>query len=355
MKIYMSNHISLLISNIITKSLIYLNIILIILPVSLSALTLEEKVAKLIVIPISPNYGEKHIQDVHKLLRERGIGGVIFMAGTLEKQQEIVQALNPEVLVFQDAEWGTGMRLSDVEPLQKNFLLMEGFEEYGLEIARQCRVAGVQVNFAPVADVYGPFIGDRSFGTDPSEVVEKACSVARGMKKGGILACPKHFPGHGHTEVDSHLELPVLTKLELEPFMALIEEGVDLMMVGHLLYPPLSMEPSSLSYEICTELLREKLGFEGVIVTDSLVMKALSGSPESIAQKALLAGNDLLLYAGSPEILESIPSIIEHLAKTIPEELLDEKLKRVDTIHQKFHNPVYGKYETIPQFESMLF
>lgn len=345
LKICISNHLSLLINNIITKSLLYLNIFLILFPISLSALTLEEKVAQLIIIPICPTYGEKHIQDVHKLLREKGIGGVIFMAGTLEKQREIVQALNPEVFVFQDAEWGTGMRLSDVEPLPKNFRLDEvDLEEYGLEIARQCRLAGVQINFAPVADVYGPFIGDRSFGVDPSEVAAKACSVARGMKKGGILACPKHFPGHGHTEIDSHRELPVLTKLELEPFKALIEEGVDLMMVGHLLYPPLSMDPSSLSYEICTKLLRDKLGFKGVLVTDSLVMKALSGSPEYIAEKALLAGNDLLLYAGRPEILESIPYIIEHLAKTIPEELLDEKLERVNRIHQKFPIHVYENY-----------
>ncbi|NGX47030.1 MAG: Beta-hexosaminidase [Chlamydiae bacterium] len=317
-------------------------------------------------MPICPTHGEKHIEKVHKLLKERHIESVIFMAGTSEDQKRILQLLDMPLLTFQDAEWGVGMRLADIPPSPKNLTLgaiqdLGLLRAFGRELARQCLSVGIDCPLAPVVDVNSnpknPVIGKRSFGDDPHEVAFRALAVMEGMRQGGILACAKHFPGHGDTAVDSHLSLPKIDKsledienAELVPFHALIDAGVDLVMVGHLQFPALSVDPSSLSYEIITELLREKLGFEGVVITDALNMRALSlnYSIEEVVTKTLLAGTDLLLTADfRPDVIDYlidvvIPRAIDHIIAIIPEELIDQKLERIRALH-KTHSEIPGK------------
>lgn len=320
-------------------------------------MTLDEKIGQLFIVPICPTHGQEHVNDALKLLKERHIGGVIFMEGKAEDQKRIVQLIQNEqdtpIWAFQDAEWGVGMRLKDVVSLPKNLTLgaiqdLELLKAFGRELARQCRLFGIQGDFAPVVDVNSnpknPVINYRSFGEDPNEVAKRALAVMEGMKEGGILSCAKHFPGHGDTSIDSHVDLPIIDKslealeaLELVPFKALIDRGVDMVMLGHLYFPCLSHLPSSMSYEITTGLLREKLGFKGLIVTDALNMQALAKnySFEEVVLKPLLAGVDLLLTATShPEVSSylirvGIPKAIDLIKASIPEAIIDEKVDRI--------------------------
>src|SRR5699024_5851431 len=179
---------------------------------------------------------------------------------------------------------------------------------YGSEVARQCREIGVQDNFAPVADVNinpeNQVINTRSFGEDPEEVADKVVAYASGLEAGGVLAVCKHFPGHGDTDVDSHKALPVipfarerLDSVELYPFKKAIRAGVSGMMVGHLQVPaiePVSDLPSSLSRKVVYDLLTEELAFKGLIFTDALAMKGVSGN-SNVSLQALKAGNDMVL------------------------------------------------------------
>ncbi len=313
-------------------------------------MSLEEKVGQLFIVPICPKLGKEHVGQVRNLLKERHIGGVMFSAGTVPEQIEIMDILQKEsksdLWAFQDAEWGVGMRLTDVPNLPKNLTLgaitdLSLLEAFGVKLARQCLCVGLSGNFAPVCDVNtnskNPVIGSRSFGDDPSKVAGHALAVMKGMQKGGIMACAKHFPGHGDTAVDSHLDLPSIDHTELLPFQTLIDAGVDLVMVGHLLCPSVSKDPSSLSKEIMTDLLRDQMGFRGLIVTDALNMKALSDrySLKEIVTKSLLAGADLLLTGSTQkEVLDylintAIPEAIDHIIATLPVDIIDEKVARI--------------------------
>jgi len=339
---------------------------------SLFPMNFEEKIGKLFVVPVCPTFGEKHLQEVRTLLQEKHIGGVIFMGGDTKTQKKWVELLQrgreTPLLTFQDAEWGIGMRLKDVPALPKNLTLgaiqnLELLQRFGKELARQCRTYGIRGNLAPVVDVNSnpknPVIHMRSFGDNPHEVSKRALAVMEGMRKGGILTCAKHFPGHGDVAVDSHRDLPRIDKsleeiaaLELIPFKALIDQGVDMVMIGHLLFPEISSAPSSLSKEIVTKLLREDLGFDGVIITDGLNMRALADryGVEEIILKAFLAGADLLLTATADVSISNalytkeIPRAIALLKKKclngeIAEEEIDKRLQRID----KLRKPSFAK------------
>lgn len=320
-------------------------------------MSLDEKVGQLFVVPICPTHGQEHLDAVYKLLKERHIGGVIFMEGTSDQQREILEHIQPEVFTFQDAEWGVGMRLKDVPSLPKNLTLgaiqdLGLLRAFGRELARQCRSVGIQGDFAPVVDVNSnpknPVIHRRSFGEDPDEVARRAQAVMEGMQAGGILACAKHFPGHGDTTIDSHVDLPVIDKCELVPFKALIDGGVDMVMLGHLYFPNLSEWPSSMSYEIITGLLREKLGFKGLVITDALNMQALAKNYpfDQIVLMPLLGGADLLLTATShPEVSSylinvGIPKAIELIKATVPEEIIDERVERILSVKKRLIPPM---------------
>lgn len=309
----------------------------------------------LFVAPVHPDEPQQ-VRLVQKLIKERGLRSVLFMKGSSQGLKEALTAFEEvadrPLLTFLDAEWGVGMRLLDQAPWPRNLTLgavqdLSLLEEYGLQLARECRQLGVMGNFAPVVDVLheleNPALGVRCFSDDPSEVARRGGAISAGMERGGVLSCAKHFPGHGATEVDSHLELPVLRHLELSPFHTLIERGVSMVMVGHLVYPPLSSLPASLSPEIITTLLKEDLGFSGVVASDALNMKALSdiGSFEESCERAFLAGCDLLLSStgslqrGQFLLEEAIPRAIDWMEERGLECEIRERLKRVDRLAER--------------------
>ena len=215
--------------------------------------------------------------------------------------------------------------------------------EYGREVARQCRQIGVQVNFAPVADVNinpeNPVINTRSFGEDPIQVADKVIAYASGLESGGVLSVCKHFPGHGDTDVDSHKALPVLPftrerldSVELYPFKEAIRAGLGGMMVGHLQVPviePIGGLPSSLSRNVVYDLLTDELAFKGLIFTDALAMKGVAGNG-NVSLQALKAGNDMVL---SPRNLkEEIPAVLEAIEKgELTREDIESKCRKVLT------------------------
>lgn len=319
---------------------------------TLSELTFQEKIGQLIVVPACPRYESETLRGI---LKKYHIGAILVKQGHPLKQIPFLNSLQEEskypLLCTGDAEWGLAMRMEETLSFPKNGILgknPEMIEEVGMWIGKQCRQVGIHLNFAPVVDVNNnpdnPIIGIRSFGDDPKDVAKCSVSMIRGMEKGGVLTCAKHFPGHGDTDVDSHKGLPRiphsldhLEEVEFVPFKASIAAGVDAIMTGHLMLPALDTEnPATLSPNIVTGLLQYAWGFQGLVVTDALNMKALSAdySPGEIAVKALLAGHDLLLYGAHRYddvkmiLTELIPQVIAALEE-IPEEILDPHVLKV--------------------------
>lgn len=222
----------------------------------------------------------------------------------------------------------------------------------GTTMGRELRSLGFNLNFAPVLDIHSeeknPIIGKRAFGTTASEVIKASLEFKRALEKEGVLACGKHFPGHGATTCDSHLELPVLSiskgalmKRELAPFKAFIQDGGKMIMSAHILFPELDKKyPATLSKTILTELLRKELGFSGCIITDDLEMKALSKyTRKEIGTLALNAGADLLLVANAydKEILshavEMAEGVMENVkAGVINKNIIKESQSRIEKL-----------------------
>lgn len=351
------------------KYLINIYSIFLLLSSCLYAENIEQKIGKLIVIPLSPDLGESHVEKVIHLLKHKGIGGVILIKGHAEDAERILCRIRSEVpqsvICLQDAEWGIGMRMVNIPSLPKNLTLgaiqnLEMLTAYGREIATECREVGIQGGLAPVVDVnsnpLNPVIHMRSFGDNPEEVYKRASAVIKGMNEGGLWTCLKHFPGHGDTVIDSHKGLPIITKSieelnqgEFYPFKKLIEEGVDMVLVGHLLFPALDPEwPASLSEKIVEELLRKNWGFQGVVITDALNMRALIDNYpfETIIVRAFQSGADLLLSAAADQ--KAIETILDYgvdiamnalknafVKGEIKEEEIDLKLQRIQALKEK--------------------
>ncbi len=318
----------------------------------LKKMTLRQTIAQLLHIPAWSNRGTKHESKVISLIEKYGIGGVIFFQGSLESQAIMTNSFqavsNVPLLISMDAEWGLGMRLDDAPSfpyqmalgaLHKNDLIYE----MGAEIARQCKRLGVHVNFAPVVDINSnpanPVIGFRSFGDDKFKVAEKALAYMKGLQDNGIMACAKHFPGHGDTSLDSHFDLPIIDKsieefesLEWYPFKILIEHGVKSVMMAHLFLPQIEKRvgrASSLSKSII-DLLKQMLGFEGLIFTDALDMKSVANrfNPGQLELEALKAGNDVLLFVNDiPAAIEAIENEVKK--GIIPESLIIKKCQKI--------------------------
>lgn len=291
-----------------------------------SGLSLDERIAQLMMVAAYSNRDAKHELAVEKLVREQNIGGLIFFAGGPQRQAKLTnryQAVaKTPLLLGMDLEWGLAMRLDSTVrfPRQMTLGALQDdalIEEMGQEIARQMKRLGVQVSFSPVVDVNNnpanPVINDRSFGEDRENVARKGIAYMRGLQKGGVIATAKHFPGHGDTDTDSHLALPMiahsrtrLDSLELYPFQRLVEEGLAAVMVAHLEVPSLDStkgQPSTLSKPIVTDLLEKDLGFRGLVFTDALNMKGVANAaaPGEIELRALMAGNDVMLFPQDPE------------------------------------------------------
>ena len=284
-----------------------------------NSLTLEQRVAQLICMranqPDKPFY-----EDVAKYIKQYNIGGVCFFRADAEAQVNQTNAwqaiAQTPLMVSIDAEWGLAMRVKKTlaYPYQMTLGAVNDDQliyEMGRQIAEQCQRMGIHVNFAPVADVNSnaanPIIGMRSFGENPQMVGEKATAYALGMQSKGLITSMKHFPGHGNTATDSHMTLPTVTRtmeevrdIELAPFRYMIEQGVNGAMVGHLYFPAIEKvknTSSSLSYGVVTELLKEQMGFEGLVFTDGLDMKGVSEKvkQDSVPYVSFMAGNDVLI------------------------------------------------------------
>lgn len=283
----------------------------------MQTMSLKERIGQLFIYTIAPEINQPNRNLLKKVVQEYKVGGLLFSGGLLENQvkltNEAQQLAKVPLLITFDGEWGLAMRLRGMPSFPRNMVLGcirsdSLLYEYGREVARQCREIGVQVNFAPVADVNinpaNPVINTRSFGEDPREVARRVVAYSRGLESGRVLSVSKHFPGHGDTDVDSHKALPVLPftrerldSVELYPFRRAVRAGLGGIMVGHLEVPALEPQkgvPSSLSRRIVTDLLGKELGFKGLVFTDALAMRGV-GNPGRLCLEALKAGDDLLL------------------------------------------------------------
>jgi beta-glucosidase-like glycosyl hydrolase/CubicO group peptidase (beta-lactamase class C family) len=316
-------------------------------------MTIDQRVGQLLMLRAHSNKGPQFELALLEQIKHLQPGGLCFFQGNISRQAKLTNqyqaASSIPLLVSMDAEYGLGMRLSDgiTYPRQMTLgALRDDVEiyQYGQEMARQCRRLGVHISFSPSADINNnpsnPVINDRSFGDDRVNVAKKATQYMKGLQDGGVMACAKHFPGHGDTDVDSHHALPVikhpqqrLDSLELYPFKALIKEGVASFMVAHLNIPsfePDPKRPSTLSKNVITGLLREQLGFEGLIFTDAMEMKAVADSfPAGYADvEALVAGNDIVLLPVNAEAaVSAIKTALE--SGYYPSQQFERSVKRV--------------------------
>jgi len=286
----------------------------------LNKMTLDEKIGQLFMVQAYSNKDEKHRMSIDSLIKNYHIGGLIFMQGTPEKQAVLTNnfqsASKIPLLIGFDGEWGLDMRLKDTYRFPWNMTLgaitdNKLLEDFGAQLGKHCKRLGIDINFAPVVDINinpeNPIIGNRSFGENRENVTQKALSFVKGMQSQHVLSNAKHFPGHGDTATDSHKALPILDfdferldSIELYPYKTLINNNLTSLMVAHLSVIGLEENkdcPTSLSYQVITKLLKEKLNFEGLILTDALNMKGVSNYAElgDVNLQALLAGNDMLL------------------------------------------------------------
>ncbi len=317
---------------------------------TLSTMTVDEKIGQLFMVAVWSEWQEKTLSRIYSEAEQYHIGGVCFFAGSAFSQVEITNKLNEiakiPMLVGVDGEWGLGMRVTDAFqfPYAMNVGAVSDSSlvyEMGKQIGEHCRRLGVHINFAPVHDLnsnpLNPVINYRSFGSGVSNVSAKCKAYMLGMQSEGVLAVAKHFPGHGDTQTDSHHALPVIDKsleefeeFEMKPFQNSIDNGLQAMMIGHLSVPQLVTHdlPASLNPEIIYGIVKQKMGFKGLIVSDALNMEAVSKGIENHYLKAFQAGNDILLFP--EDVVEGIRQIKAGLAHgDIAESELDERCLRV--------------------------
>lgn len=302
-------------------------------------LSTREKIAQIMIIEFDSQDGKQRKAMQNRLVKKEKIGGLIPMNDDLVPAMRRMNELNRlsriPMLISIDAEWGANMRYWDEIPpfprqMQLGALSSDSLVyRMGYLLGKECRLLKMQVNYAPDIDINNnpsnPAINTRSFGEDKEKVTRYGIALMRGMKDAGVAGSAKHFPGHGDTDVDSHLALPVipfdyqrLDTLEMYPFKHLVAAGVDMVMVAHLNIPALdpSGTPSSISRKIVTELLREKLGFQGIICTDALNMHGVAKESglekKDIPLAAYKAGADILLM---PEDVENSITVIEQALK----------------------------------------
>ncbi len=330
------------------------------------SLSTKEKIGQLFMVQIFSNGDGLKKQEIINLIKNDKIGGLIYSKGGPIRQarlnNELQATTNIPLLVGMDAEWGLSMRLDSTYAFPWNMTLgaisdTKLVEQTGRQIGEHCKRLGVHFNFAPVVDINtnpkNPIIGNRSFGEDRDNVTEKGLAFMKGIQSAGVLANAKHFPGHGDTEADSHKTLPTVSfsekridSVELYPYRTLIKEGLSSVMVAHLNVPSLESRrgfPSSLSKHIVTDILKDELGFKGLIFTDALTMKGaadyVSKGIDGVTTKsismggeidlmAFLAGNDVMLMSENPG--KAVAKFMEAFSEgLITEERLAHSVKKV--------------------------
>jgi len=307
-------------------------------------MTFNEKLGQLFIVIAYSNKDTVHTNSVEKLITENKIGGVMFLQGGAGRQAKLTNKFQSKsklpLFVAIDAEWGLSMRLDSTYRYPFNMTLgaiqdKNLIQKLGNQMGKQANRMGIQFVFSPVLDINtnpkNPIIGFRSFGEDKEIVTQSAISLMKGLQEQNVFSTAKHFPGHGDTSVDSHSALPTITfskdrleEVELYPYKKIIKEGLSSVMVAHLNVPSLEERPnypSSVSYNIVTNILKNDLKFKGLIFTDGLNMKAASGfrKPGEIDLEAFLAGNDVLLCS------ENVPLAVENITNAYKSGLITEE------------------------------
>jgi len=365
-------------------------------------MTIKEKIGQLFSPAAFIHDTEENIEAMERLIQEQQVGGITFFhsrqsaAANFEQRQELlnydhtlkklVKLINryqllakTPLLISIDAEFGLAMRIEDTP--QYPYAISLGalpeeqirlVREVGYRIGKDLKQCGIHINFAPVADINSnpenPVIGYRSFGTEKHKVSKFAYAMYEGMRQAGVQGCYKHFPGHGDTDVDSHLGLPVIYKSknelleeELYPFAEGISLGVDMVMVGHLAVPALSAGkniPASLSKQVINGLLQNEMGFQGIVVTDALNMKSVSEmypTPGQLELVALEAGNDLLCFS------EHVEAAIDLIAEKMDQDRIELSYQKIMRLKDKLgvshvlpQSPIHFDWENHAAFNEKL-
>ncbi|MFD1602953.1 glycoside hydrolase family 3 protein [Flavobacterium artemisiae] len=342
----------------------------------ITAEALRQKIGQFFFPAVFINDTEENIQETERLIKEHNIGGLTFFhsrasaATNYESKKKVVfnddsyekikalivryqKAASTPLLISIDAEWGLAMRIEKTPqypyaitlgalPDNKSSLVYEVGKQIGLDL----KAAGIQYNLSPLADINNnpnnPVIGYRSFGENKQKVADFSIEYLKGMSEVGVLGCLKHFPGHGNTNVDSHLGLPVLKETleelmenELYPFIKGIENNVDSIMIGHLAVPSLNDgkdTSATLSKAVIQDLLRDKLGYDGLVISDALNMHSVSKLYDIKGQlewEAFNAGNDVLCFA------ENVPEGIEAIYKNASPDRIFESYERIRKAKEK--------------------
>jgi len=316
-------------------------------------MNLEEKIGQLFMVAAYSGTSKINQSQIETLIQNHKIGGLIFMQGTASAQAIMTNSYQRmtkiPLLIGMDAEWGLGMRLTGIKDLPRQMSIGASDDStlaytMGSVIAAQCKRLGVHMNFGPVVDVNNnpnnPVINFRSYGENKYKVANFGIEYMKGLQQNGVLACAKHFPGHGDTDVDSHKDLPEIKKsmaeireTELYPFDQLFRSGVASVMIAHLQIPAIDNQkntPTTLSKKAVTNLLKRDMGYDGLIITDALNMKGVTKyySPGEVDLKAFLAGNDVLLFS------EDVPTGIRKIKQAylngrIKEARLRESVEKI--------------------------
>lgn len=332
----------------------------------LDSMSLDEKIGQLV---ISGFDGYELDNTTKNLIKEDYIGGVILFSRNIKDSSQLLNLTNSlkeanknnEIPLFisVDEEGGDVSRLpKDIPPLPSNEIIgnkdsISYTENIATALSKELNSFGFNMNYAPVLDINSnsknPVIGNRSYGNNPSIVSKHGLVTMNILKENNIIPVVKHFPGHGDTSVDSHLALPIvehdierLMSFELIPFKEAINNGSDVVMVSHILLPKIDKDnPSSLSNEVINNILRKKLNFNGVVITDDLTMGAIleNFNIGNAAVKALNAGNDLLLICHNYENVKIALNAIKTAVKNgiLTEKRIDESLYRILSLKEKYN------------------
>ena len=301
----------------------------------IASMTLREKIGQFFMVAAYSGKDEAHHREIDSLVVKDKVGGIIFFQGNKTNLQTSIKRFQSKakvpLMIGMDAEWGVSMRLDDADRFPYNYTIgaadnFEMTERIAEMMGQECRELGIHINFAPVADVNSnpnnPVIGFRAYGENPKDVAAHVEAAVKGMEKQSVMTSIKHFPGHGDTDVDSHLELPIVNNtyaqinaIDFFPFRSGIRAGASSVMIGHLNVPALdsSGTPSSLSALTIQKHLIGELGFKGLIISDALGMKAVADryGKVDVVVKAFQAGCDILLFP------ESVGGAIDAIEKKV--------------------------------------
>lgn len=326
---------------------------------------LNEKIGQLVIVGLDSYDIDEHARE---MVEEYSIGGVIFFKRNIKDSEQVADFINSlqelnslnlyPLFISVDEEGGRISRLpKEFEKIPTSREIgKKDDEEYsfyvGELLGKRIKSLGFNLDFAPVLDIdsnpKNSVIGDRSFGPNVELVLKHGIQVMKGIRSQGIISCVKHFPGHGDTYIDSHMDLPVvnkgideLRKFELLPFQKAIDEGADMIMVSHIMFPKIDKNnPASLSEEIITNILRKDLGFNGVVVTDDMTMGAIVNNYDigEASVKSLKSGSDIILvchgYENQVKVIQAIKKAIDD--GTLSERDIDEKVYRILKLKEKY-------------------